>query len=1172
MDRALGTAIDSAGNLYVAGSFSGTATFGATTLTATVGFDLFLAKLSPTGTWLWARDVEPGFSGIYPLQLEIDSTGSVILMTTVAGDTATDGLNMVYLARFTSAGETAWAKKYRGGTLASVLGGSMALDAANNIYVVGSFGARVDLAGMNLGGIGNGDAFIAKVSVNGFTQAAARFGQTGPIPDEGRGVALDAAGNIYLAMNFGGTLTAGSTTLTAAGETDVALLKLDPALNPVAAYRFGGDYADEVFRLTRSSANQFYLLGRFSEFAQVGGKVVTPNLAGQNLVAQFGGDGAVAWLTSLGDNFLPTSGSVGFVTDASGNLLVASGRAVIKVQPSGAIHWARGITPTFGASELAGVAVQNYTNVFVVGTFGGNATLDGTTLTSAGGDDALVARLLIDTTPPPVITVPPRDQSVLAGATVTFTVAATGAGPLTYQWFYGNQAITGATNASLQLTNVATIRTGVYWATVGNAGGSTPSAMAQLTVNLPPPTITQPPQNLTVEVGGEAQFTVTATGSGPLFYQWQLRGTNLPQQITSLLVLRGVTAADGGPYRVLVGNSAGYTTSVVATLTVRTVAPTITVQPHDEATQEGATVSFSVGTTGSPPMTYRWTRNGILLPAATGPTLVLQQVQQSDVGSYQVTVSNAAGSVTSAPAALALTRPDLTGEPFTWGLTMAGVCRGDVVAMTTDDLGNLYLVGNQPDMALPGLPSSTQGCRFGIVIAKLDADGRGLWRTAANGNSGTQINVARLAVDAAGNVWLAGYYSGVNIFFGSFSLGTGGGLLFAKLSPVGEVLWVKRVPSAFATDLVLDDQGNAFLGGTLAGSATAAFGSTNITSARPRPFLAKSDAQGNFTWVRPAGAQTQGAQGAALGRDRSGDLWLLGDFAGKFELGTNLLDSPSRPPFPTAPRYSTFLARFDSNTGLPRWVRKYETDLSLRAGHLVSPGPDDSAVVWAETDGAFRYPPATTPEGLYGSLLFRVDALGNPTTALLSERHFQGASANPAGEVVVSVNLEGSGPWLGFPLKSPNGQRQAVLLRLNPDLTSELVRSVTGWKGVEYAAAGPVAIAPNGDAFLAGGFGGTNVVFGSVVNRPAFGSGGFLAKLAGEPAADLPHLTAAYSPERRTLALTWPASAGWVLERAGALGAAFLPLPVTPVPDATGTTVRVELSLDGQAGYFRLRH
>jgi len=76
---------------------------------------------------------------------------------------------------------------------------------------------------------------------------------------------------------------------------------------------------------------------------------------------------------------------------------------------------------------------------------------------------------------PPSILVPPVNQTVPAGANVTFTVMADGTPPLSYQWLVNGSEIPGATSASLPLNNVQVTDTGIYEVAVGNAFGSVTS-------------------------------------------------------------------------------------------------------------------------------------------------------------------------------------------------------------------------------------------------------------------------------------------------------------------------------------------------------------------------------------------------------------------------------------------------------------------------------------------------------------------------------------------------------------------------------------------------------------------------------------------------------------------------------------------------------------------------
>jgi hypothetical protein len=85
----------------------------------------------------------------------------------------------------------------------------------------------------------------------------------------------------------------------------------------------------------------------------------------------------------------------------------------------------------------------------------------------------------------PTITLQPQSQTVNVGSNVTFTVGATGTGPLSYQWEFNSANIAGATNSSLSLLNVQTNNSGVYGVTVSNPGGTVTSSNATLTVIVP---------------------------------------------------------------------------------------------------------------------------------------------------------------------------------------------------------------------------------------------------------------------------------------------------------------------------------------------------------------------------------------------------------------------------------------------------------------------------------------------------------------------------------------------------------------------------------------------------------------------------------------------------------------------------------------------------------------
>ncbi|MEQ2009067.1 MAG: immunoglobulin domain-containing protein [Limisphaerales bacterium] len=161
----------------------------------------------------------------------------------------------------------------------------------------------------------------------------------------------------------------------------------------------------------------------------------------------------------------------------------------------------------------------------------------------------------------PAITVQPTDAVVIAGSNVAFSVTATGIGPLAFQWlFNATNALAGATNTTLTLTNALLTSAGNYTVMVTNVVGSVTSAVAVLTV-LVPPSITAQPVSQTVSVGQSVSFTVTATGTAPLNYQWRKDGTNLNGATSATYNLAGVQTNQAGSYTVVVSNAAGSITS-----------------------------------------------------------------------------------------------------------------------------------------------------------------------------------------------------------------------------------------------------------------------------------------------------------------------------------------------------------------------------------------------------------------------------------------------------------------------------------------------------------------------------------------------------------------------------------------------------------------------------------
>jgi hypothetical protein len=164
------------------------------------------------------------------------------------------------------------------------------------------------------------------------------------------------------------------------------------------------------------------------------------------------------------------------------------------------------------------------------------------------------------------ITTQPAAVTVVAGLDASFSVVATG-GKLSYQWRKDGVAVPGLTASKFTFAPAYSTHAGSYDVVVTNSLGSVTSTAAVLTVGIVP-TITTQPVALTVAAGSPATFSVVATGSDTLTYQWRKASTNIAGATAASFTIPAVAAADAASYDVVVTNTYGTATSSVATLTV----------------------------------------------------------------------------------------------------------------------------------------------------------------------------------------------------------------------------------------------------------------------------------------------------------------------------------------------------------------------------------------------------------------------------------------------------------------------------------------------------------------------------------------------------------------------------------------------------------------------------
>jgi hypothetical protein len=312
-DYAQASAVDAGGNVYVAGTFTGSISFGSTTLTTaaaspgTTNTDIYVAKLSATGTWLWA--LRAGGTGPdYASSVALDSSGNAYLTgafytaaTFGPNHLTSRGMHDIFVAKASPAGSWQWASSAGGGMGES--GNALAVDADGNTYLTGHFRSLIINFGSGLLiGAGGNDLFVGKLNNDGEWLWAVKGGGTGD--ESGTGIAIDPSGNAYVAGSFASpTALFGSTSLTnsdsgsSSPAADVVVAKLDADGSWQWVVPAGGGGYDQPGSIALDDRNNSYLIGSFdSGSATFGSSTLLPSSPYSNMfAAKLDADGTWLW-------------------------------------------------------------------------------------------------------------------------------------------------------------------------------------------------------------------------------------------------------------------------------------------------------------------------------------------------------------------------------------------------------------------------------------------------------------------------------------------------------------------------------------------------------------------------------------------------------------------------------------------------------------------------------------------------------------------------------------------------------------------------------------------------------------------------------------------------------------------------------------------------------------
>ncbi len=330
----------------------------------------------------------------------------------------------------------------------------------------------------------------------------------------------------------------------------------------------------------------------------------------------------------------------------------------------------------------------------------------------------------------PTISAQPSHQTVTAGQTATFTVAATGDAPLSYQWKKDGIDITGATASTLTITDADESDAGSYTCYVSNAAGNVTSNAATLTVNPVPvaPAITGQPNNQIVTAGQTATFTVTATGTAPLSHQWKKDGTDIPGATASTLTITDADESDAGSYTCYVSNAAGNITSNTATLTVNQPgALVLTAAPgNQQVTLTWNDIPEAAG--------YSVFKDNALLETVTGSAISVTGLTNGTTYHFEVKALDSNSVVIAASGQVSATPVTTPGIP-TAITAVAGNGEATISFTAPSDHGGSPITGY--------IVTSSPG--------NITATGTGTTITVTGLNNGTTYTFTVKAVNAAGN-------------------------------------------------------------------------------------------------------------------------------------------------------------------------------------------------------------------------------------------------------------------------------------------------------------------------------------------------------------------------------------------------------------------------------------
>lgn len=280
---ATSVALDASGNVYTSGRFQGIADFdpgiGTYTLASLGGYDIFITKLDPLGNLLWAKQIG-GLANDGGQSITIDLVGNVYAAGYFQGVADFDpgigvfnmtplGSSDAYISKLDPSGNFIYAKQLGGSSNVFIY--SLATDLSGNLLITGFYDGISDfdpgIGTYTLTTYGSRDSFIMKLNNSGSFLWAIGIGTIGQ--EESLSLKVDASGNIYSTGYFYNVIDfdsgPGTYTVSAKGNFDFYVLKLNSSGNFIYVKTIGGSFFETSWSLDLDNANNIYVTGYFQD-------------------------------------------------------------------------------------------------------------------------------------------------------------------------------------------------------------------------------------------------------------------------------------------------------------------------------------------------------------------------------------------------------------------------------------------------------------------------------------------------------------------------------------------------------------------------------------------------------------------------------------------------------------------------------------------------------------------------------------------------------------------------------------------------------------------------------------------------------------------------------------------------------------------------------------------